>query len=345
MSRRVGVIMATGLLVSAVGSPAAAQSPTPASGPVWGQNQLVEYRWKEGAEPPGWMRTAINSAADDSNSSRASRAAIFDYRAGATSWIGYTADLPTTYAIGYAVRNVPNSFTIRLRPQGYVLDWGKLRWCQFYDSPPTGCYDAEMITLHELGHALTLGHAAEADVTDWLDTVMHAAPKTKAKAGWNAHAFGRCDVARLQIRYRPLTPSTPYSTCLSMPTQLWLTASATSVVSGASVTFTARLKVADDAVYPKLAGEPLDGRTVVLQHRAPGASSWTTVATMTAQYDDAGRFVKTVSVSATYDWRAKFATPSAEGLTGSTSSATRVTIAAACPSSKKSMLEPAFETC
>lgn len=342
---RLAPLFAALTLVAAAAGPATATSPTPASGPTWAANQLVEYRWKDGAEPPGWMRTAINAAAADSNSSRASRAAKFDHRAGATSWIGYTADLPTTYAIGYAVRKVPDSFNIRLRPQGYVLDWGKLRWCQFYDSPPTGCYDAEMIALHEFGHIQTLGHADEADVTDWLDTIMHAAPKTKAKVGWNAHAFGRCDVARLQIRYRPLTPSMPYSTCLSMPTQLSLSASATSVVSGASVTFTARLKVADDAVYPKLAGEPLDGRTVVLQRRAPGASSWTTVATITAQYDDAGRYVKTVSVSATYDWRAKFATPSAEGLTGSTSSATRVTIAAACPSSKKSMLEPAFETC
>jgi hypothetical protein len=342
---RLARLFAVLALVTGAAGPVTATSPTPASGATWSANQLVEYRWKDAAEPPGWMRSAVNAAASDSNASRAARAAVFTHRDGAGSWIGYTADLPTTYAIGYAVRNVPDSFNIRLRPQGYMLDWGKLRWCQFYDSPPTGCYDAEMITLHEFGHIQTLGHANESDVTDWLDTIMHAAPKTKAKAGWNAHAFGRCDVARLQIRYRPLTPSTRYSTCLSMPTQLSIGASATSVASGANVAFTARLKVADDAVYPKLAGEPLDGRTVILQRRAPGASSWATVATMNAQYDDAGRYVKTVSVSATYDWRAKFATPSAEGLTGSTSSAARVTAGASCPSSGKSMLEPAYETC
>ena len=32
-------------------------------------------------------------------------------------------------------------------------------------SPPTGCYDAEMIALHEFGHVQTLDHPDDADVT------------------------------------------------------------------------------------------------------------------------------------------------------------------------------------
>jgi len=168
---------------------ASATAPTPASGQVWNQNQRVNYRWHEGDVPPSWMRSAINAAANDSNDSRDSKAAVVSQSDSGASWIGYTGDIPTTWAIGYTVRNIPNSFTMRLRPQGYPLDWGTLRWCQAYDTAPTGCYDAEMIALHEFGHVQTLDHPDDADVTNWTDTVMHWAPKTKAKAGWN-HLLG-----------------------------------------------------------------------------------------------------------------------------------------------------------
>ena len=116
--------------LSIAGGEALATSPTPASGPRWSPNQLVQYRWREGDEPPSWMRVAVNAAAHDSNDSRASNAAVLAQSDGGTSWIGYTGDIPTTWAIGYTNTNAPTSFTMRLRPQGYPLDWGTLRWCQ-----------------------------------------------------------------------------------------------------------------------------------------------------------------------------------------------------------------------
>jgi hypothetical protein len=314
------VTIAATLAVAALSMSSAdvsATPPTPADGQTWSSNQRVTYRWKEGSEPPSWMKAAINAAADDSNDSRDAKTAVLDQSDGGDSWIAYTGDITTNWAVGYTVRYIPSFFTMRLRPQGYPLDWGTMRWCQFYDSPPSGCYDAEMIALHEFGHAQTLDHPDDADVTDWTDTVMHWAPKTKSKAGWNQHEFGPCDVARLQIRYEPLAPSTKISTCLDLATTLTLSVNDTQVSSGSSVTFTARLKIADGVMWPLLQSEPLASRQITLQKRAPGGS-WANVTGM-GSGDDNGRYLKTMTLSDTFDYRAVFSGPGNEGLDGSTS--------------------------
>jgi hypothetical protein len=351
MNRRAGfgrllapfVALAT---LAAAAQPAVASLPTPASGGTWAQNQLVEYRWKEGAEPPAWAKAAMNAAAYDSHASSKAKAAIFAQRDASSSWLAYTDDLPTSWAIGYTVRSV-NAFSIRLRPHGTQLDWGTLRWCQFYDDPPNGCYDAEMVTLHEFGHAQTLDHVDEANIDSYTDSVMHASGlHSKAKLGWNMHDFGRCDVARLQIRYEALTPTTPYSTCLELPTDLALSTSASSVGYNAAVTFTARLKVADDAAYASLASDPIAGRSVVLQRRLPGSSTWSSVLEIPALANDAGRYVKTLSLTATYEWRATFASPPGEGLDGSSSAIVKITVTGACPTSAAvAQQQPRSPTC
>ena len=324
------VVLAAVALAGSGAAQVLGTSPTPASGTTWNPNQRVEYRWRAGDEPPTWLRPAINAAAADSNDSRESRAAFLTYDGDGNSWVGYTSDLPTNWAVGYTTRNVPNAFTVRLRPQGYPLDWGTLRWCQFYDDPPTGCYDAEMITLHEFGHAQTLGHVDEANVTNWTDSVMHASPKTKAKAGWNDHEYGPCDVARLQIRYEPLTASTRYSTCLDLETELSLSTSATSAPFYGAVTLTARLKVSDEAIYPNLASDPLAGRRVNLQRRPAGHTAWTTVGELDPVSGDPGRYSTLVTINAVYDWRAVFSTPASEGLRGAASQPVRVSLSYDC---------------
>lgn len=325
MKRIAAALAASLVILSLNGAEASATAPTPADGQVWGQNQRVTYRWHEGDEPPSWMRAAINAAANDSNDSRDAKAAVLSQSDSAASWIGYTGDIPTTWAIGYTTRNVPTSFTMRLRPQGYPLDWGTLRWCQAYDTPPTGCYDAEMIALHEFGHVQTLDHPDDADVTTWTDTVMHWAPKTKAKAGWNQHEFGRCDVARLQIRYEPLTSSTRISTCLDLNTDLSLSASLSNIASGSAVSLTARLKIVDNAMWPLLASEPLSSRSINVQRRALGSTTWSSFGQMAA-LDNNGRYTKTFTPTDTYDYRVIFNSPANEGLEGDTSLVLRVTV-------------------
>lgn len=330
MNRQASIIAAVALVGLAI-QPVAAAKPTPASGETWGPNQRVYYQWKSGSEPPGWARVAMKAAAADSNASRKAKAAIFDYDADGVSWLAYTDDLPTNWAIGYAVSNVPESFTIRMRPHGTQLDWGTLRWCEFYDDPPNGCYDLEMVTLHEFGHVLTLGHVDESEIDAYTDSVMHTTDlHSKPRNGWNQHVYGRCDVARLQIRYEPLTTNTRISTCLDLSTQLSLNPGSSTFEPGTSVTLTARLKVHVDEVYPNLAGQPLSGRSVVLQKRAPGNVGWTTVGDMTAVTDGTGRYVKTITVNSTFDWRAIFVAPDDEGLRSINSPITRIAVSADC---------------
>ena len=250
--KRLALATILSLLAVFAAQPASAALPTPANGDTWNKNQRVEYRWKVGSEPPGWAKSAMNAAATDSNQSRKARAATFAYDVNGPAWLAYTDDLPTNWAIGYTVRNIPDSFTIRMRPHGTQLDWGTLRWCQFYDDPPNGCYDLEMVTLHEFGHAQTLGHVDEADIDSYTDTLMHESGlHSKSKLGWNQHVFGRCDVARLQIRYEPLSTSTPISTCLDLATNLTLTPATQGITYASSVALTARLKVDPDEVLPE----------------------------------------------------------------------------------------------
>ena len=318
-------------MVGVLAQPAMAALPTPASGETWAHNQRVTYRWKAGAEPPSWAKAAMKSAAADSNDSRKAKAAIFDYDTAAISWLAYTDDLPTNWAIGYTVGHQPDSFNIRMRPHGTQLDWGTLRWCEFYPDPPNGCYDLEMTTLHEFGHAQTLSHVDENDIDSYTDSLMHASGlHSKAKNGWNQHFYGRCDVARLQIRYEPLTTNTRISTCLDLRTDLSLNPASTNVAAGSSVTLTAKLKIAADEKYPNLAGQPLAGRSVVLQKRLPGDTAWTTVGEMSAVTDDTGKYVKTVTVNTTFDWRASFTAPSDEGLRSENSAITRLSVATSC---------------
>jgi hypothetical protein len=159
---------------------------------------------------------------------------------------------------------------------------------------------------------------------------MHASGlHSKARNGWNQHVFGRCDVARLQIRYVPLTTNTRISTCLDLRTELSLNPGSGTYSAGTSLALTARLKVDADAIYPKLAGQPLSGRPIVLQKRGPGETAWITVGEMSPVTDEPGRYVRTVTVNSTFDWRATYAAPSDEGLRSVNSSITR--LSASCP--------------
>jgi hypothetical protein len=326
--RLVASSLAMVLALTAVVSPTTAHAPDPffASGP-FGQNQVLQYRWRGGAEPSSVIKTAISAAATDANASRASKAATFAYNASGSNPIGYGIGA-TCGVNGLAcfTRNVPYGFTIWLREQGHVYDWGTLKWCQAYSSPPNGCYDAETITLDELGHVEGLDHHVNyADNSDYLDAVVQTYSRTKPYAGWNAHAFGRCDIATLQMFYDMLNTSAKYSTCLDLTTVLTLTASASVVVPGGTAGLTATLKVYDADSYRLLGGNLVSARTVTLQRRAPGATTWTTVGTMPGG-SAAGTYVLNQQVWADTEYRAVFSTPTTEGINGDSSPTIRVSV-------------------
>ena len=310
---------------------AAAHGPDPALSGTFGLNQELRFRWRTGSEPAAVIKSAIRAAAADSNESRASRAAVFVYDSGGSNPIGY--GLGATCGVnGLAcfTRDAPDGFTMWLREQGHVFDWGTLRWCQFYSSPPNGCYDAETIALDEFGHVEGLGHHVNfADDSDYADAVVQTYSRTKPSTGWNFHTFRRCDVATLQLRYDTPNTSTRYATCLDLATTLTLAASSTSVSPGGTVTLTATLRVVDSDAYQRIGGNLVSGRSVTLQRRPAGGTSWTTVGSMPAGSAN-GTYVATQAPSGPTDYRAVFSTPTNEGLNGDTSPTIRVAVLSSC---------------
>jgi hypothetical protein len=338
--RRRPSILRSAVLVTAVvalgsAAPTAAHAPDPnLSGGLFGQDQRLTFRWRSGSEPPAAIKTAIRAAADDSNASRASQAAMFVYDSAGSNLIGYGTGTCGVNGIGCFTRTAPTGFTMWLREHGRPFDWGTLRWCQMQTEPTNGCYDAETIALDEFGHVEILDHHVNfSDESDYTDAVVQTFSRTRPKTGWNMHIYGVCDTATLQIRYDMPTLSSPYSRCLDLSTVLTLSISDTSIPYGALVDVTAYLKVATSTAYGRLSANPIGKQTVRFQRRAIGSSTWTNLVTLTSSAT-AGTYVASLRLYGTADFRASFAAPSDEGLRGDTSPTVRVTVApctSGCP--------------
>jgi len=331
MARRLAAGALGVVVLGAIAGPASAHGPDPTLSGFFGANQDLRYRWRSGAEPSSAIKGAIQSAASDANASRGSKAATFTYDSGGSNPIGYGPGATCgVNGIACFTRSAPSGFTMWLREQGHVFDWGTLKWCQAYSNPPNGCYDARTIALDEFGHVEGLGHHVNyADNSDYNDAVVQTYSRVKPQSGWDVHAFGRCDVATLQLEYDMVNTSAKYSTCLHLSTNLALAASRTTVAPGGSVAMTATLKVGTSSAYDQLVGNPVSGRSVTLQRRAVGTTSWTTVGAM-GSGPSAGTYVASHSPSVDTEYRAVFATPSGDGLVGDTSPAVRVAIGTSC---------------
>ncbi len=327
-STRLAACALTAVLAILTGSAGvAAHGPDPIFNGRWNQNQRLAFSWRPGSVPAAAYQAAIKAAAADASATRGSQAATFAYSAGASNLIGYgTRATCSTLGIACFTRNPPSSFTMWMREQGHRFDWGSLRWCQAYTTWPNGCFDVENIILDEFGHVEILNHHATYDnESDYLDALVQATSHAKPKAGWNAHALGRCDVASLQLQYDMLSWSARYSTCLDLATTLDLSANPSSVAKGSSTTLTATLKIADDASYVRLGLNPLSGRTVTLQSRPAATTTWATVGRM-ANGPTAGTYTMSVTLQARTEFRAVFASPADEGLQPVTSSFVTVPI-------------------
>jgi hypothetical protein len=306
----------------------AAHGPDPTLNGLFDPNQDLRFRWRAGSEPTAAIKTAIRDAATDANESRGSMAATFTYDTGGSNPIGYGAGAPCgVNGLACFTRDAPDGFTIWLREQGHVFDWGTLKWCQSYTAPPNGCYDAETITLDEFGHVEGLGHHVNfADNSDYADAVVQTYSRTKPQLGWDFHTFRRCDVATLQREYDMVSTTAKYSTCLDLTTVLTLTPSTTTIAPGGIVTLTAVLKVATDPSYDRISGNLVSGRTVTLQRRPVGGSTWTSLGPIPPG-TALGTYVTTQTPTVDMEYRAIFATPSNEGLNGDTSPTVRVVMA------------------
>jgi hypothetical protein len=305
------------VLAAAAAAPVVAHGPDPIlSGGMFAQNQDLRFRWRAGAEPTSVIKTAIKAAAADASATRGSKAATFTYDAAGSNPIGYGIGA-TCGVNGLAcfTRTAPVGFTMWLREQGHVFDWGTLKWCEAYATPPNGCYQAETIALDEFGHVEGLDHHVNyASNDDYVDAVVQTYSRTKPSPGYDATAFGRCDVATLQMQYDVTASTARYSTCLDLATSLALATTR----SGNAITLTASLIVVDAASYVRLGGNPVSDRVVVLQRRAAGATTWITVGTMPAG-TGSGTYRLVYAIPTWTEFRAIFKASTAEGLNGDTS--------------------------
>lgn len=336
--RRTAMAFALLLSLTAVG-PAGAHGPDPIlSGGRFAQDDVLTFRWRSGSTPPSAIQTAIRAAAGDVGESRASRAPTFSYGSSGVSQIGYGTGTCGVNGIGCFTRTAPDSFTMWLREHGRVYDWGTLRWCQMQSSPTNGCYDAETIALDEFGHVTILDHHVNySDDSDYEDAVVQTFSRTRPKAGFDAHAFGTCDTATLQRQYDIALASSPISTCLDLATVLTLASNLSQVADGDAVTFTATLRTATDSSYVRLSGNALSKRSVRLQRRPAGSSTWTSIATM-APGSATGSYSTTLTLLATADYRAFFSPGTTEGLVGDTSPTITVKVVPCtnvCPTSRR----------
>ena len=307
--------------------PALAATPDPIlGGGLYGQNVALRYRWSSAGTPPSAVQTAINRGVADANRSRMSKAPTFGYSSSATNLVYYGTSVPCgVNALACARRDPPGWFAVWYRENGHRYDWGTLRWCEMTGAP-SGCFEAENVALHEFGHVMILDHHVNLpDNSDALDAVMQTIQPAKPKAGWNTHAFARCDVATLQQQYDMPSVTTLYSTCLDVPTILTVTVSKTSVPAGSTVTFTANLRSAGTG---RLSDNAIGSRTVVLQQLSGG--SWKDVATMSAR--SGGTYSTSRSIWASASYRALFRKPAGEGLRSSSSGIVTVSVSASCTS-------------
>ena len=329
LRRAAAVILATSLALQAVTLATAHSPDPPIAWPLFAADDVLQFRWKEGEVPPLKMRDAVVAGAAGATASRGSRAPSIAYAAGGVSTVEYGANVfcgvnGLACADGW---NAPNSFRVAFRTHGWQFDWGRLQWCQLQATIANGCFDIENVALDEFGHVLGLGHHVNySDESDYLDAVVQTISRARPKPGWNADQFGRCDVAKLQLRYDMVNSARKYSTCLDLATALSLAVTDTSIRLGDTVTFTATVKVADLAGYERLRANLVSQRKVVLERRTPGSSSWTTVGTMPASTVLSGAYQLSVTPSATYEWRGYFLKPADEGLRASSSAPFTVTV-------------------
>jgi hypothetical protein len=311
--------------VSVIAAPfAAAATPDPFMGNPFDRNQVLTYRWGVGGAPPTAIKAAIKDAVVDANTTRQSKAPTFDHERGADSTISYGVSAPCgENGLACFRRDAPTWFAVYLRENGHRFDWGTLRWCEA-TGRPRGCYDAENITLDELGHVLGLDHHENLpDDSDYGDAVVQTYSRVKPEDFYNAHAFGRCDVATLQQVYDVQTTSTMYSTCLNVPSETTIDASATWLPRAGWVSFSATLR--SDGTG-RLSNNLASGRVVVLQRRT--SSGWTDALTMAP--GSAGTYSASLYLTSPTDVRAIFRRPSNEGLRGSSSDPLTITVST-CP--------------
>ena len=211
-------------------------------------------------------------------------------------------------------------FTMWLREQGHVFDWGTLKWCQAYTTAPERLLRrrdrrARRVRPHrdprpppEPRRRERLHRRRRPDVLadEAQRRLEHARPRCLRRR--DAPARVRHDVVDGEVLDLRHARDHPHRVALRRR-----------VAYGGKATVTATLKVTDLDRLRAARGESRSpARVVTLQTRAPGTTTWLAAGTM-ATGTTSGTYTKALTLTADIQVRAVFKTPTDEGLTGGTS--------------------------
>ena len=283
----------------------------------YGQDVNETFDWSTGAtgSAKAWLRSAFTTAAEDDWDPK-SRAPTFAHNSSSSNLVRFQdRDLSDCNAAiaWYAC-------TLYDPPNANGLWWQTIyadeeTWCH-ETGFVNGCLDVRRVALHELGHAVGLSRKADNGGIDAHSTepesvtVMRLSTPRRAGTGWDRHAIQECDAIELQREYDLAQTANPADCIESFGgltggdlTSVAYQGAPSATVACTSVQLSGTLKLIDHADYGRFGNNNLD-RTVDLQRRPSGGSTWTTIATFNTPSGDWTRSV-TMS-SGTWDFRLVF---------------------------------------
>jgi hypothetical protein len=201
--------------------------------------------------------------------------------------------------------------------------------------PTSTCFSVLRVVAHESTHNTLVRAHYDRGADD--ETIMQSNTPTPngSPAYWNRKSFLPCDLAAAQLEYGPADAAGRYADCFSVVPgdgAKGLNAALT-VTSGTSysrcwntsATISGRLALAASAAYEDMRNWPLSGRTVRIDRRAVGTTTWTTgsaSATATGSGGSNWKVTLTTSSAGSYEYRATFFTSSSEPAVNSSNAVT-----------------------
>jgi hypothetical protein len=201
--------------------------------------------------------------------------------------------------------------------------------------PTTSCFSVLRVVAHESTHNTLVRAHYDAGLED--ETIMQSTTPT-AKGSpdfWNRKNFLPCDLAAAQLEYGPADAAGRYADCFAVTPGDGVKGlnSALTVTSGSSyarcwntsATISGRLALAASAAYEDMRNWPLSGRTIRIDRRPVGATTWTTgsaSATATGAGGANWKAVLTTSTAGSFEYRATFFTSSSEPAVNSSNAVT-----------------------